>query len=164
MITNSEMKEVDWPLTIAAGSILALGSSGLTLWPRRRYYTAILCGVLVSSIYMAAERYRVSGMGKQSFFEWTNAERPAGTDFFGTCKAGPRFEAVLNQVGEIVATSPRPIFFGPRMEFGYAVFGLTSPLHIPLWWHPGSSFAHRTRVGSLRHGDEMGFRPRLFKE
>lgn len=61
--------------------------------------------------------------------------------FFGDFVTRQFFRDVLNEVDVATAHSAgKTIFFGPRMEFLYAREGLSSPTHLPPWWHPGSSY------------------------
>jgi hypothetical protein len=40
----------------------------------------------------------------------------------------------------VVPHQGQRFFFGPRLEWAYAAFRLHSPLDMPIWWHPGSSY------------------------
>jgi hypothetical protein len=64
--------------------------------------------------------------------------------------------AVLQQVEDALDRYPsNKVFFGPRMEFSYAAFRREPPRGLPIWWHPGSSFAISDMVGVL-HALENG--------
>lgn len=43
------------------------------------------------------------------------------------------------------------------MEFGYAVCRVPSPKHLPVWWHPGSSFALADQAAILAVWKEHRF-------
>ena len=62
--------------------------------------------------------------------------------FFGKFETRRQFRDLLQQVDSVVdASKGKKIFFGPLMEFLYAREGLSSPSNLPVWWHPGSSYA-----------------------
>ena len=154
MFSNGELKDVEWPLFIASGALLLFGAS--PLWNPaangrlRRFYVAFLCSLMAADLYMGAVRYRVEGIGYQSYFEWRDASRPIGVPFFSNLQASGRFQTVVQEVGQALQQNPGPVFFGPRMEFAYAAFGIPSPTHLPLWWHPGTSFARADEPAILR--------------
>lgn len=61
--------------------------------------------------------------------------------FFGDFTTRQAFGLVLQEADVITShSSGKRIFFGPRMEFLYARDRLTSPSHLPLCWHPGTSY------------------------
>ncbi len=139
MFTNGELKDVEWALFLAPASVLLFESSD-RYWRLRRLYTAFLCALVAFDLYFGAERIRVAGIGAHTFFEWKDANVSPGNPFFRDLVSSSRFRSVIKQIGEVLKSSPPPVFFGPRLEFSYAVFGLSSPRHLPLWWHPGTSF------------------------
>jgi hypothetical protein len=47
----------------------------------------------------------------------------------------------MNGIARVLQSDPGTIFFGPRLEFAYAVFGLPAPKGLPIWWDPGTAFA-----------------------
>ena len=47
---------------------------------------------------------------------------------------------VENEVAQALNTNQGPYFFGTRLDFNYAVFGIRSPEQFPSWWHPGTAF------------------------
>ncbi len=139
MFTNGELKEVEWPLFIAAASILLFEYFGHH-WRLRRFYVAFLCALAVSTLYLGAVRIRVAGIGRHTFFEWNDATVSPGKPFFQNLTSSSQFRSVLGQIGQVLKDNPSPVFFGPRLEFAYAVFELSSPRRLPVWWHPGTSF------------------------
>ncbi len=137
MFTNGELKDVEWSIFLASAGVLVFTSTDR--WRLRRFYVAFLCALIASDLYIGAERVRVAGIGPHLFFEW-DADVSPGTPFFDDLRASARFHAVVEQISEVLKQNPQPVFFGPRLEFSYAVFGLGSPRHLPVWWHPGTSF------------------------
>jgi hypothetical protein len=62
--------------------------------------------------------------------------------FLGDFRGRQRLAEMLKESDQVVAQAPgERVFFGPQMEFLYARDRLTSPLHLPLWWHPGTSYS-----------------------
>ncbi|GEM_PF-1440948 len=158
MFTNGEFKEVEWPLILAAASILLYDPQPLLPAPSRRtpplasaapsgrlvrVYAAVLCAILASNIYIGAERIRVYSVGWHRFFEW-HEDFPATTDavppFFAGMQGSRRFQRMLDELRQALRENNGTIYFGPRMEFAYAMFGLPSPRGLPIWWDPGTSF------------------------
>ncbi len=139
MFTNGELKDVEWALFLAPVMVLLFEQStpnpGL-----RRAYIAFLCTLVVSDLYLGAIRYRVAGIGQHMFYEWKGADIEPGDPFFRDLRASSRFRSVIEQTAEVIKSNPQPVFFGPRLEFSYAAFGLGSPRRLPVWWRPGTSF------------------------
>ena len=61
--------------------------------------------------------------------------------FLGHMRSCEILPAALQEVDQVLATYPgEHVFFGPSMEFLYAGRKIPSPLHLPNWWDPGTSF------------------------
>ncbi len=140
MFTNGELKDVEWSVLIASGGVVLFRYASRPR-PLRQFYAAFLIALIFSDIYMGVVRVRVLGIGPHKFFEWNDSNHAVGRPFFRDLRASARFQTVVAQVDESLKSNPKPVFFGPRMEFAYAAFGLPSPTHLPVWWHPGTSFA-----------------------
>lgn len=62
--------------------------------------------------------------------------------YFDGLITGKQFSEILFEIGRVKEKFiNKKIFFGPRIEFGYAVTNIRSPSGLPLWWHPGTSYA-----------------------
>lgn len=128
-----------WPTL--SGAVRFLDESRLT---SLTWLMIILCGSV--AFYGSAARWRVEGIGP--FYADTALVQVSGVKFFDGFKVAPRAARVVKQIGSVVGSKNRtdmrvanePIFFGPRMEFAYAAFGIQPPRNMPVWWHPGSSF------------------------
>lgn len=155
MFTNGELKDVEWAILIASGAAILFRSSPPVAL--RRFCVAFLLSLMFTDLYMGAVRYRVYGIGPHEYFEWTDSDQHIPQLFFRDLTASTRFKEVVEQVGQTLKTNPGPFFFGPRMEFSYAAFGLPSPLHLPPWWDPGTSFAyaHESELLSAWHADDF---------
>jgi hypothetical protein len=155
MFSNGELKDVEWPLFIASGALLLFGASPLgdpaAHGRLRRFYVAFLCSLMAADLYMGAVRYRVEEIGYQMYFEWRDASHPVSVPFFSNLKASGRFQTVVEEVRQALKENPGPVFFGPSMEFAYAAFGVPSPMHLPAWWDPGTSFARADEPALLKN-------------
>ena len=62
--------------------------------------------------------------------------------YFDGLVTGNQFAEILHQIEKVKKRfNKEKIFFGPRLEFGYALTQTRSPFGLPLWWHPGTSYA-----------------------
>jgi hypothetical protein len=147
MFSNVDLKDIEWPMLICAGAVILFGTSppngpsSSRLPSLVRFYVAFLCSLAAADLYITAVRYRVEGIGIHRFFEWNDSSHVPGNQFFPNLKASARFETTVTQVGQVLRQYPGPVFFGPRMEFGYAAFNLPSPKHLPILWDPGNQFS-----------------------
>jgi len=103
----------------------------------------IICSL--TAIYVGGLRWRVMGIGP--FFD--NRHKLITIDspsFFKNFYLSPQAISVIQQIGLAIKPDSqhlrnnKSIFFGPRLEFAYAVFSIASPKGMPIWWHPGSSY------------------------
>jgi hypothetical protein len=142
--TNSEAKYSD-------ASILLLAISILFLEPWRGWKTGavrrtVLVGLLAVSAasggFFAAIDQRILGIGVLSFYEPLPTRTIQG-DFFDGLEAGPRMWEVLAEVQQVLDQFPseEKVFFGPRMEFGYAAFHRTVTRGLPLAWDTGNFYS-----------------------
>ncbi|HUI41528.1 MAG TPA: hypothetical protein VL523_06135 [Terriglobia bacterium] len=148
MLTNAELKFVDMPMLAVAGVVLySRGARAGEMGAGRSQglaglLAATLCWVALVALYLGAIRYRVEGIGYGEFYEPELAADAPGVRFFASMRTGPRFPRVVAEIKDALAQpGTGTVFFGPRMEWGYAAFNLASPEHLPLWWHRGSSYA-----------------------
>ncbi len=146
MFTNRDIKDVDWPLAICAGVLLlheSLTSAAQTAL--RQNVARVFAGALVALAFMdmsiAASRYRVSLIGPHRFFEWSAPLSSPGPKFFSGMLASPRLRETVERIDRLMQHNSGKVFFGPRLEFAYAAFGVTPPSDIPVWWDPGAAFA-----------------------
>ena len=108
-------------------------------WSRTAATVTLL--VILVAIWGGWNRERMQGVGP--FFEPVTTNTVQG-GYFGGLSSGPWFAGILAEVDTVGRAFPdERVFFGPRMEFGYTVLGAASPRGLPLWWHPGSSYAIR---------------------
>ena len=139
LATNGEYRDVECTALLAAGAVLTFGMrwNGPLL---RRVFIAIVCAAMAGDLYYGAARVRVYEIGPHLFFEWRdNGSRVEG-GFLKNMRVSSTMIEVEREAGSALKTYPGPYFFGPRLEFNYAVFGLPSPVHLPLYWQAGTSF------------------------
>jgi len=100
----------------------------------------------------AIDRDRVLSCGEGQFFEFgANVVQQDG--FFKGVTTGPRFADFTSETGNALRVlAPKTVFFGPRVEFGYAQFGYAPPRGLPLWWDPKSAYpmTHDSAVAVVR--------------
>jgi hypothetical protein len=139
--TNYELKTSD-----LAPLLLAVAVLGLQPWGRRHFTIAarrvvavMMLGCVVASLYWSVTRYRVRGIGEGMFFQYPASIR-ISSGFFEGLTTGPRLVAVVEQTEDVLRRHPGTVFFGPRMEFLYAVFNRPPGKGLPLFWHPGSAY------------------------
>jgi hypothetical protein len=105
----------------------------------------------------------VAGIGNHSFFYWRDGGHQTGEPFFRDLRASSRFRTVMAQVREATrGDAGQSVFFGPRMEFEYAVCRLPSPKHLPIWWHPGSSYGLADERAVLAEWKNQSFDTLIF--
>jgi hypothetical protein len=168
MFSNVDYKDLEWPMLICSGSVALFGKSVRLQWGRRvpalaRAYVAFLCSLAAADLYVGAIRSRVEGMGLHSFFEWNDSSHASGMQFFPNLRTSAGFQTAVGQVREVLGQHPGPIFFGPRMEFNYAAFGLPSPKHLPIIWDPGNQFPFSEEGSMLASWQRNRFATLIFQ-
>jgi hypothetical protein len=143
--TNGESKLTDLPLWFVPLFVLMKAESRV-----RRGLVAYCTAVSLAGLTLGYTRHRVKGIGPDMFWEANGVELLASPPiFFKNFKAGPRFRQAIEEISTHLKTANLtgrevPVFFGPRIEFGYAAFGLPSPRGFPIfWWWGGVSYPIR---------------------
>jgi hypothetical protein len=144
MLTNNDVKDVEWPLAICSG-VLLLRQVVENAWLRRtillRLYVCALLALAFTDLYLGVTRYRVFLIGSHRFFEWRDPLPNPGTTFFPGMRAGPHLQDAMTEIARVLQEDPGNTFLGPRLEFAYAAFGLPAPTGLPIWWNPAAAFA-----------------------
>jgi hypothetical protein len=140
--TDYELKTSDLAPMVVAIAVMAYRP-----WSRRQFEgavwhgtVAVVLGAVIASTYWSATRLRVRAIGEEMFFQYPGDVR-LSDGFFAGVTTGPRLARVLVETGQALRDAPGPVFFGPRMEFLYAVFKQRPPTGLPVFWHPGSAYA-----------------------
>lgn len=139
--TNGDFREVECTLLLAAGGVIAFGRQ-FGHPTVRRIYVALLFACVASSLYSGSQRLRVFSVGPHNFFEWQDNQNLVQSGALRNMRVSSTMVEVEHEIQLAVDGNRGPYFFGPRIDFNYAVLGLPSPIHFPAWWHPGTAFAH----------------------
>lgn len=151
-VTNGEIKFVDLPLILCGailfvcrgGGITSGSSSPSTPAVDRIRGLVVLAAVLVFiGVGLGVSRQRVKAIGYGAFFQYAPLQQVPANEFFDGVSASPRLISAVAEIRSAlgdVGARPGKVFFGPRMQWAYAAFGLQSPRGEPVWWHPGVSF------------------------
>jgi len=145
MMTNNEYNMSDASMILLGSAVITLLFRGRLAIPRMR--VVVLALIIVSTVLLTANglrytmfRWRVMGVGPGAFYEeapLTVLEDPA---LFKGMSVGPRLVRVLSDIEETLKTAgylgpeDAPVFFGPRIDFGYAAYGIHPHPGLPTWW------------------------------
>ena len=160
--TNGDFRELDCAVLLGAGAVIAYGTD-LTSPRLRRLYFAILVGGSLSDLYLGAMRARVYTVGPHQFFEWTDARHRVESGFLKDMRTTPALLDLEREIARAKDENAGPYYFGPRVDFNYAVLGVPSPKHLPLWWHPGTAFARRDLPQILQAWQQHRFQTLIFQ-
>jgi hypothetical protein len=107
----------------------------------------ILVSLAGSALLAGSERVRVKYIGLEAYYTDEQLVEIPDVAFFDGFLVSPRLREVVAEIGDALGQLAAPpgqesvsVYFGPRMEFAYAAFGLPSPVHLPVWYHPGNSY------------------------
>jgi hypothetical protein len=149
--TNSEMKTSDLCVVLVAFAILCLRPWQIgKVGPARK---AVLVAMLALFFCMAGlfsfTHQRILNIGEKTYYE-PLPTRTLQSGFFAGLQAGPRLCTVLAQSAQVLSRYPgQRVFFGPRMEFGYAAFKQPAISGSPLLWDPGNLYSPRRSLQLL---------------
>lgn len=101
-----------------------------------------------ASLFGGGMRWRVFYTGQELFFTYSPLVNINDISFFDSFEVSPTAKSTMVEIRSVLKDyygteenwRSRPIFFGPRIEFAYAVFNILSPQNIPIWWHPNNSY------------------------
>jgi hypothetical protein len=161
LATNGEFRDVECTVLLAAGGVMTFGLqlNGVIL---RRLYIAIVCATIAGDLYYGAARIRVYGIGPHIFFEWQDNQQRVDNGFLKNMRVSSRMIEIEREVKLALDTNPGPYYFGTRLDFNYAVFGLRSPDQFPAWWHPGTSFPLSTQTHLIQVWEDHRFQTLIF--
>jgi hypothetical protein len=161
LATNGEFRDVECTVLLAAGGVMTFGLqwNGAFL---RRLYIAIVCATIAGDLYYGAARIRVYGIGPHLFFEWQDNQQRVDNGFLKNMRVSSRMIEIEREMKLALDTNPGPYYFGTRLDFNYAVFGLRSPDQFPAWWHPGTSFPLSTQTHLIQVWEDHRFQTLIF--
>ena len=139
LMTNGELWPVECTPLVVAATFFCFSEKGPRV-PGRRIVTSLICAAIVGCLFTGAVRLRIYGIGPKMFFEWNNNNNLISDGFLKDMRVGAPMYDMERQISWAVHSSSGPYFFGPRVDFNYAVQHIPSPDHFPAWWHPGVSF------------------------
>lgn len=90
--------------------------------------------------HYAAQRNRVMDVGPGAFYEDAPLTRISTPSLFNGMLASPRLIRVFSQIERVLRDysylnqPDAPVFFGPRIDFGYAAYGIYPYRGLPTWW------------------------------
>jgi len=144
MGTNNDLNQVELPGVLLGISVIVLtlaDSWPATLRTQLRVLLAIsFAALLVFGLYIGQQRLRVRAIGMRAYYEDAPLTRLTTPPFFAGVAVAPRFTRVLAQTRSLLSANGylghphAPVYFGPRLLFNYAAFGLEPVPGIPLWW------------------------------
>lgn len=161
MLTDGELKSVEWGIVIAAGGALLFVISVEENWLRVTY-AATLFTLTIISVMIGATRVRVARIGANTFYVYGDKQFQPHSGLFDGLKASKHMGVVVDEVGNAAAINKGPIFLGPRLEFCYAAFRIPSPEGLPLYWQPGTSFARKDQDKYIQVWEEHRFQTLVF--
>jgi hypothetical protein len=139
LMTNGELWPVECSPLLVAAAFFCFSEKGPRV-PPRRLVTSLICAGIAACLFTGAVRLRIYGIGPKMFFEWNNNNNVISDGFLKDMRVGVPMYDMERQITSAVHSNSGPYFFGPRVDFNYAVQHIPSPDHFPAWWHPGVSF------------------------
>lgn len=144
-LTNSEQKLIDLPPVLMGGLLLVtalrqpVSSNGGSLFQmpvRWNRYFCLVCVVLgAGGLAQGFARDEVYSAGPGQFFQYDGSTHTIASGFFKGLHCGDIFDEVLKEEAEVLRQAQSAtVWFGPRMEWGYAAFDKESPLDEPVIW------------------------------
>jgi hypothetical protein len=149
-LINGESKLVDAPLLFLSvwwlepRKLADVPAEELGATARRAAWTYVpfVAGVLiVCGVASGLVRQRVRGIGFGTYFQYELDPGASRLPFFSGVAVSRRLLDVEQEIRRLLdELQPRNPFFGPRLQWAYAAYGLRSPLREPVWWHAGVSY------------------------
>jgi len=141
---NGDPKLVDLSVGLLAATFL-MGNirqdeDTLRVSPNWAAYLVLVCSTFTfTCLGEAAIRHRMRGV--DAFFEYQMEDGPVKEGFFKGMHSGHNLRAAMDAITALRARGETSnIYFGPRLQWAYAAFGIPSPKGLPIWWHPGGAF------------------------
>jgi len=138
LCTNSEIKTNDLSALLVAAAMLCLRPWQLPepTANGKAALAGLLSMFLVMAGFFSVTHLRILGVGEYKYYE-PLPTRTIQSGFFAGLEAAPHLQRVLAQSAEALSRYPQQlVFFGPRMEFAYAVFNQPLMRGMPLLWDP----------------------------
>ncbi len=173
-ITNGESRLMDMPLMLLSAmfgikeichlsSIDCKTDFSKQIKTIQSYYLPIALFLLVVGLIFSLNRHRVEMIGYGSFYETQLAKKDVDVPFFKNVYTGTRLVEVVNEIKQIlISNKGEKIYFGPRMGWAYASFGIPSPCNQPPTWDPGTTFARINESKYIKNWISQNFELLIF--
>lgn len=143
IITNGDFPITSYPLIIFGFALIIARDFDISM--PTRPLLMIIFGLWLVAIVHAAQmgffRDRVLGAGYKQFWEEPIFLSRINEGFFKNAEIGPTLIQFMEESKSIIEKyKPKKVFFGPRVEFGYAAFALDPAKNIPLWFDPTAAW------------------------
>ena len=118
----------------------------LTRWPA--VLLLLMATTSSAAAYVGERRLRVRGNGVELFYS-ENPPVAIGRPFFRDFAVSPGLKAAVDRIETVLSDyqsqgyDTSHVFFGVRLEFAYAAFGIPSPTGTPVWWDPDAAYPPR---------------------
>lgn len=135
--TDGEFKDLECGILIAAGALIVFGTRSAMF--AKRLYLALILTIILTDLASGSLRLRVKGIGP--FFVENDTSQRVDDPFFEDLQASHDMADVVRETASAVSSNRDNVYISGRLGFEYAVNRLSSPLGLPLYWQPGTSFA-----------------------
>ena len=151
-------------LSLASVYVLYRGSRWT--WFRKLAVAGLLfsvIGITGNAIRLSVTRYTQAENLEGNFYDARSLTSISAWRYFDGLMAGPKLAAVLRDMQAILVSQGylgRPnakVYIGPRIDFGYAVFGIQPVRGLPLWWESYSNDSLAKTQRMVRRFQEAGF-------
>ncbi len=95
-------------------------------------------------------------------FEWQDNQHLVESGYLRNMRLSSTMIEVEREVKQAKDANAGPYFFGPRVDFNYAVLGVPSPEHSPAWWEPGTAFSVSDQARLIQVWQEHRFQTLIF--
>lgn len=150
LFTNFELKITDATLPMIAAGVWAF-TYGKRFPVFGSLITAVLLLSIVEGMYIGWTRYRVWWGGDDWFYEERLSHHSPVVPYFTGLRCGERLLGVTHNIKRLVEKNPRATYmFGPWLQWAYPAFQVEPPMHLPPWWHAGTSYTDRDMAAIRR--------------
>ena len=95
-------------------------------------------------------------------FEWQDNQHLVESGYLRNMRLSSTMIEVEREVKQAKDANAGPYFFGPRVDFNYAVLGGPSPKHSPARWEPGTAFSVSDQARLIQVWQEHRFQTLIF--
>ncbi len=157
--TNGEIPNLEWAVLLAALGVFVAGNLQVPSW-LRTMAAVLLFTFTVSDMYVGVTRLRMHYTGV--FFNADKSDNRVTSGLLGGMYVSDDLRAEQEDAAKVMRELDGPYFFGPRIDFSYAEYGLVSPPHLPVWYHRGTAFDQTLMPVILERWRKENFRTLIF--